>query len=55
MAEYYALPVLDLYATSGIQPEIEEVKEAFIPDGVHLNDRGHKLVADKLRKFIERL
>lgn len=55
VAEYYALPLLDLYATSGIQPEIKEIREAYIPDGVHLNDEGHKIIADKLKKFLELL
>ena len=27
VAEYYSLPVLDLYKNSGIQPEIEEIKK----------------------------
>ncbi len=53
VAEYYSLPVLDLYAMSGIQPEIPEVQEAYVPDGLHPNDAGHRVVADKLKKFLE--
>lgn len=55
VAEYYSLPVLDLYATSGLQPEIEEIKENYIPDGLHPNDRGHQVIAQKLKKFLELL
>lgn len=55
VAEYYSLPVLDLYATSGLQPEIEEIKENYMPDGLHPNDAGHALVAEKLEKFLENL
>jgi len=55
VAEYYSLPVLDLYATSGMQPEIEEIRENYIPDGLHPNERGHGVIADKLRKFLELL
>ncbi len=55
VAEYYSLPVLDLYAQSGIQPAIPEIKEAFMPDGLHPNDAGHRLVAEKLAKFMRAL
>ena len=35
VAEYYSLPVLDLYKESGIQPEIEALREMYMPDGLH--------------------
>lgn len=31
VAEYYSLPVLDLFATSGLQPEIKEIRENIFP------------------------
>ncbi len=55
VAEYYSLPVLDLYATSGLQPEIPEIKEKYLPDGLHPSDEGYAIIADKLKKFLERL
>ncbi len=55
VAEYYSLPVLDLYAMSGMQPEIEEIKENYIPDGLHPNDNGNAIIARKLKKFLEAL
>jgi len=55
VAEYYSLPVLDLYATSGLQPEIPEIKEAFMPDGLHPNEKGHEILADKMKSFLEAL
>lgn len=55
VAEYYSLPVLDLYKESGIQPAVEEIKEAYIPDGLHPNDEGHKILCAKLKAFLERL
>ena len=30
VAEYYSLPVLDLYASSGIQPAIAEIQETYV-------------------------
>ena len=53
VAEYYSLPVLDLYAMSGIQPEIKEVRELYVPDGVHPNDKGNAVIANKLKIFLE--
>lgn len=55
VAEYYSLPVLDLYKESGIQPEIDEVRAAFMPDGLHPNAAGHKMIAEKLKHYLETL
>lgn len=53
VAEFYSLPVLDLYSVSGLQPEIKEIKEEYIPDGLHPNDKGHVIIAHKLKAFLE--
>ena len=50
VAEYYSLPVLDLYKVSGIQQSIPEVKKALIPDGLHPNDRGYDVMFDYIIK-----
>ncbi|MBP3705718.1 MAG: SGNH/GDSL hydrolase family protein [Clostridia bacterium] len=55
VAEYYAIPVCDLYAISGIQPQVEVIKEKFVPDGLHPNDDGHKIIAEKLKSFFNSL
>jgi len=55
VAEYYSLPVLDLYASSGLQPEIKEIQETYIPDGLHPNDNGNAVIAYKLKRFLEAL
>lgn len=55
VAEYYSLPILDLFATSGLQPAIKEVKDAYMPDGLHPNDNGNAVIAHKLRLFLESL
>ncbi len=54
-AEYYSLPVLDLYAVSGIQPAVPVMKETYMPDGLHPNDAGHVLLTNRIAKFIESL
>lgn len=55
VAEYYSLPILDMYKVSGLQPEIAEIKSKYVPDGLHPNDEGHVIIADKLQKFLEQL
>lgn len=55
MAEYYSIPVLDLYAISGIQPCIESQKARLCPDGLHPNDLGHIRIADCLERFLKQL
>ena len=55
VAEYYSLPVLDLYATSGLQPAVPAIKENYMPDGLHPNDAGHAVLAEKIGKFLENL
>lgn len=48
VAEFYSLPVIDLWGESGIQPCVGVIKEKYCPDGLHPNDAGH----EKLAKFI---
>jgi len=55
IAEYYSLPVLDLFATSGLQPGIKEIQEKYIPDGLHPNDNGHAVIAHKLKMFLQNM
>lgn len=54
-AEHYSLPVLDLYASYGVQPAVSVMKEAYMPDGLHPNDAGHVILTNKIVKFIESL
>ena len=54
-AEYYSIPVLDLYRVSGIQPAVEEMKVRYMPDGLHPNDAGHVKIAEKLIGFLKSL
>ena len=55
VAEYYSIPVLDLYAESGIQPNVPVLKKLYCPDGLHPNDMGNARIADMLEKFLRRL
>lgn len=55
VAEYYALPILDLYATSGYQPNVPVLYERYTADGLHPNDAGHEMLAEQIVKFLQRL
>lgn len=55
VAEYYSLPVIDLWAISGIQPKVDVIKAKYCPDGLHPNDAGHVLMAERIGNFLERL
>ncbi len=54
-ARYYSLPVLDLYATSGIQPNVEIIRERYCPDALHPNDAGQAILAHKIGVFLSNL
>jgi len=55
VCEYYSLPVLDLYATSGMSPIVPVHKEMFVPDGLHPNNAGASRLADRLIGFLQSL
>ena len=55
VAEFYSIPVLDMYAESGIQPQLQVIRDAYCPDGLHPNDAGNEIIADKVVKFIQNL
>ncbi len=54
-AEYFGFPVVDLYATSGIQPQIKAIRELYCPDGLHPNEAGHRRIYSRLRGVLETL
>ena len=51
-AECYGLPVMDLYANSGIQPQIPVMRQTYVPDGLHPNCAGAARIADRLGYFL---
>ena len=53
VAEYYSLPVLDLYAVSGMQPAVDVIRERYMPDRLHPNNAGHVILTDLIVRFIE--
>ena len=55
VAEFYSVPVLDLFAMSGIQPRIPVIMEKYCPDGLHPSDAGNKRIAERLAGFLKSL
>lgn len=53
VAASYSIPVLDLFTSSGITPDIEVVKERYLSDGLHPTDAGYARIARKIASFIE--
>lgn len=55
VAEYYSLPVLDLFRMSGLQPNVPVIRERYLPDGLHPNDTGHQRIAEMIVGFLQNL
>lgn len=55
VAEEYALPVLDLFETSGIRAHIPENAARYTTDGLHPNDEGHAVLAAEIAAFLREL
>ena len=49
VCEYYSIPVIDAYASSGLQPAVALLKDRYMPDGLHPNNAG----AVRLASFVE--
>ena len=38
-----------------MQPEVGVIREKYMPDGLHPNDAGHVLLADRIENFLRAL
>lgn len=52
-AEKFSLPVLDLYASAGMNPNVEAQNKYYFVDGLHPNNVGHARLARIFQKFLE--
>ncbi len=55
VTEYYGIPLVDLYATSGIQPKLAIIQQTYCPDGLHPNEAGHERIYKRLKGVLEQL
>lgn len=46
---------MDLYAVSGIKPEVDIIRELYMPDGLRPNDAGAEIIAKRLMGFLKSL
>lgn len=53
VCEFYSIPVLDLYKNSGIQPMLPVHQNLYVPDGLHPNEAGHRIMADLVEDFLQ--
>lgn len=51
-AKDYPIAVLDLYAELGIDPNQGADRVAYTAEGLHFNDAGHRVIAEKLQEFL---
>lgn len=54
-AKKFDIPVLDLYRNLGIDPHDPQCYDTYTEDGLHFNDAGHGVIAQRLKDFIESL
>ena len=54
-AKQFDVKVLNLYDDLGIDPHIPEHFEKYTVDGLHFNNEGHRLLAQKLSQFVKAL
>lgn len=56
VCDYYSLPIIDLYAGSGISPFLPGQRERYMPDGLHYNEDGYARlaahIAGELQRFL---
>ena len=55
VCELFSIPVLDMFKDSGMPARVWAWCEKYMPDGLHPNDEGQKIIAHKLQKFLENL
>ncbi len=54
-AKKFDIPTLNLYHELGLDPRDPECRETYTVDGLHFNDAGHAVIAQRLKDFIESL
>ena len=54
-AKKFDIAVLDLYRDLGLDPHDPECFDPYTIDGLHFNDTGHGVLAERLKAFIEAL
>lgn len=53
IAPTYGFYTLNLYEELGLDPNDPEIYQKYAPDGLHYNDLGHQVIAEKVRALLE--
>ncbi len=54
-ADRYGLPLLDLFSDPILDPNDPIIQAVYVPDGLHPNDAGHQLLAQRIGDALEAL
>ena len=54
-AAFFGFPVIDLFTTSGLQPNIDYIQDLYTSDGLHPNDAGHKILFQRIDAALRHL
>ena len=55
MGREFDIPVLDMYESLGIDPNIPSDNKNYTVDGIHFNDAGHAIIASRIIDFLKKL
>lgn len=55
IAGYYGIATVDLFHNCPIQPKVDQLRQKYMPDGLHPNDAGHLLIVQCLMKALREL
>lgn len=55
VCKYYGIPVLDLFNSSNLNPRFQFVKSSYMPDGLHPNKLGMRLIGNQIASFAKNL
>lgn len=53
VCEHFSIPWLDLYHNSGLRPWDTNFASTYMPDGIHPNAEGQKIMAYKIYEFVK--
>lgn len=52
VCSYYAIPCLDMWSNGLVITHIDEIKNILCPDGLHPSEKGHDVMARKIKQFL---
>ena len=54
-AKEFGFPVFNMFENLGLDPNDEAIREKYTVDGLHFNDDGHAIIAEKVKAFLENI